>query len=133
MSNRVRSGLEPTTFGGFLRQLREQRALPLRAVAAATGMDQAHLSKAELGQRLPTADQTGALARFFQQDPVEWEALRIAQKFRQDHSGNPAAARAVLMLHTGRGSEKIPPSTAPVVVEEPEPPPDNGVMILHAD
>jgi transcriptional regulator with XRE-family HTH domain len=116
------------SFGGFLRRLREQRALPLRAVAAATGMDQAHLSKAELGQRLPTAAQTEALARFFRQDPVEWEARRIAQKFRQDHSDNPAAARAVLLLHTGGDVEAVPPNTG-----EPAAPADRSVMILHAD
>ncbi|MES1166603.1 MAG: helix-turn-helix transcriptional regulator [Pseudomonadota bacterium] len=122
------STLTSTGLGGSLRRLREQRALPLRAVAAATGMDQAHLSKAELGQRLPTAAQTGALARFFQQDPVEWEARRIAQKFRQEHSDNPAAARAVLLLHTGGDAEAVPPNTG-----EPAAPADRSVMILHAD
>lgn len=123
-------GLEPDSFGYFLRQLREQRGLPLREVAAAVEMDQAHLSKAELGQRLPTATQTEALARFFRQDPVEWEARRITQKFRQDHSGNPAAARAVLMLQGGRHSIQ-PKSTS--MEAGPAEPPDNSVIILHAD
>jgi transcriptional regulator with XRE-family HTH domain len=121
------------SFGRFLRRLREQRALPLRAVAAATGMDQAHLSKAELGQRLPTAAQTAALARFFQHDPVEWEARRIAQKFRQDHSDNPAAARAVLLLHAGDNPENVLSTAVQATAVEQPSPADHSVMILHTD
>jgi transcriptional regulator with XRE-family HTH domain len=124
---------EPVTFGSFLRQLREQNDLPLRAVAAAAGMDQAHLSKAELGQRLPTATQTEALARFFRQDPLEWEARRIAQKFHQDHSGNPAAVRAVLMLHTSRTAEDSASTAIPATPDKPRPPAGSGVTVLHAD
>ncbi len=124
---------EPGTFGSFLRQLREQSDLPLRAVAAAAGMDQAHLSKAELGQRLPTAAQTEALARFFRQDPLEWEARRIAQKFRQDHSGNPAAIRAVVMLQTSRTAEASASAEIPAVADKPGPQAGSGVMVLHAD
>ncbi len=130
MNKSVGYGPEPDSFGYFLRQLRERGGLPLREVAAAVEMDQAHLSKAELGQRLPTVAQTEALARFFRQDPVEWEARRITQKFRQDHAGNPAAARAVLMLQGGRNSGQLKSAS---MEERPEVPPDNSVMILHAD
>lgn len=86
-------------FGEWLRGLREERRLPLRVVAAAAEMDQAHLSKIELGQRLPTVEQTAALARFFQLDPLQAEARRIAEKFRQEHARNPAAAQALLILN----------------------------------
>ncbi len=96
-------------------------------------MDQAHLSKAELGQRLPTATQTEALARFFRQEPLEWEARRIAQKFRQDHSGNPAAVRAVLMLHTSRTAEDPASAAIPTTLDKPPPQAGSGVMVLHAD
>jgi transcriptional regulator with XRE-family HTH domain len=44
----------------------QEKNLALREVAAAAGMDQAHLSKAELGQRLPTEEQVKALAVLLQ-------------------------------------------------------------------
>ena len=89
----------PPTFGEWLRHLREGKKLPLRVVAAAAEMDQAHLSKAELGQRLLTSDQAAAIAKFFKVEPNEMEARRIAEKFRTEHADNPAALQAVQMLH----------------------------------
>ena len=89
----------PPTFGEWLRQMREGKELPLRVVAAAAEMDQAHLSKAELGQRLLTAEQAAAIAKFFKVEPNEMEARRIAEKFRTEHADNPAALQAVQMLH----------------------------------
>ena len=86
-------------FGEWLRQLREERKLPLRAVAAAAEMDQAHLSKAELCQRLLTADQVAAIARFFKVDGNEMEARRIAEKFRMEHADNPAVLQALQILN----------------------------------
>ena len=89
----------PPRFGEWLRQLREERKLPLRAVAAAAEMDQAHLSKAELGQRLLTAAQVAAIAKFFKEDGTQMEARRIAEKFRMDHADNPAALQALQILN----------------------------------
>lgn len=86
-------------FGEWLRQLREERGLPLRAVAAAAEMDQAHLSKAELGQRLLTAEQVAAIAKFFKVDVTEMEARRIAEKFLMEHADNPAAPQALQILN----------------------------------
>ena len=62
-------------------------------------MDQAHLSKVELGQRLLTAEQASAIARFFEIEGNEMEARRIAEKFRLEHADNPAAEQAINMLH----------------------------------
>lgn len=62
-------------------------------------MDQAHLSKVELGQRMLTTDQASAIAKFFGVDANEMEARRIVQKFRLEHADNPAATQAILMLH----------------------------------
>lgn len=86
-------------FGEWLRALREAKALPLRVVAAAAEMDQAHLSKVELGQRMLTADQAAAIAKFFDLDANDIEARRIVEKFRLEHADNPAAEQAILMLH----------------------------------
>jgi len=87
------------TFGEWLRQMREEKDVPLRVVAGAADMDQAHLSKIELGHRVPTEKQAAALARYFDVDSHEMEARRIAQKFRQDFADNPAAGTAVQMLN----------------------------------
>jgi transcriptional regulator with XRE-family HTH domain len=86
-------------FGEWLRRLREERKLPLRAVAAAAEMDQSHLSKAELCQRLLTAGQVAAIARFLKVDGTELEARRIAEKFRMEHADNPAALQALQILN----------------------------------
>jgi len=88
----------PDLLGREIRRLREARELALREVAAATGMDLAHLHKIEQGQRLPTAEQCAALARFFGQPAADWEAHRIAAKFWKDHADNPAVTKAVLMI-----------------------------------
>lgn len=86
-------------FGEWLRGLRESKELPLRVVAAAAEMDQAHLSKVELGQRLLTAEQAVAIAEFFELDVNEIEARRIVERFRLEHADNPAAQQAINMLH----------------------------------
>lgn len=84
--------------GEWLRQLRQAKDLALREVAAVAEMDQAHLSKAELGQRLPTADQCTRLAKFFKVDATLMEAKRVAEKVMHDISASPAAAHALDIL-----------------------------------
>ncbi len=70
----------------------------MRVVADAADMDLAHLHKIELGQRLPTEEQAGKLAAFFDLKDNELQARRIAEKFRQDFADHPAAAGAILLL-----------------------------------
>ena len=96
-------GTASQRFGEWLRALREAKHLPLRVVAAAAEMDQAHLSKVELGQRLLTADQASAIATFFGIDAKEIEARRIVERFRVEYTNNPAAEKAVNMLHEDPG------------------------------
>ena len=88
----------PVTLGTLFRQLREERELPLRTVAEAADMDLTHLHKIELGQRLPTEEQAGRLARFFKLDATETQARRIAEKFRHEFSEHPAARDAIAIL-----------------------------------
>ena len=88
----------PVRLGDWLCELREGLGLPLRAVAEATDMDLAHLHKIEQGHRLPTEEQTSALAQFFKLDQTDTQARRIAEKFRQDFAENPAAKEAISML-----------------------------------
>ena len=88
----------PVRIGEWLRQLREQRGLPLRQVADAAGMDLTHLQKIELGQRQPTEQQAGRLAKFFKLDETQIQAQRIAEKFRHEFADHPAAKDAIGIL-----------------------------------
>lgn len=85
-------------FGEWLRELRQDKDLALREVAAAVGMDQAHLSKAELGQRLPTEEQVRGLAVFFNIKPEVMEARRLAEKLIRELEDSPAGAAAFNIL-----------------------------------
>jgi transcriptional regulator with XRE-family HTH domain len=85
--------------GEWLRELREERELPLRAIAEEARMDLAHLHKIELGQRLPTEEQTTRLAKFFKLDETETQARRIAEEFRRYYEDNPAAPQALQILN----------------------------------
>ena len=78
--------------------MREDGGLTLKAVAEAAGMDLAHLQKIELGQRLPTEEQTARLAKFFKLDATKAQAGRIAEKFRHEFAENPAAREAIGIL-----------------------------------
>ncbi len=90
--------IKSVTFGQWLRTLREDMDLPLRAAAAAADMDQASLSKAELGQRLLTKEQVEKLAKLYKVNKTNAEARLMVEKFRQAEEKNPAAARHALML-----------------------------------
>lgn len=61
-------------------------------------MDLAHLQKIESGLRLPTEQQTIALARFFGADEKFLQARRIAEKFRNDYADHPAAMEAISLI-----------------------------------
>ncbi len=86
------------SLGDWLRQLREARDLALREVADAADMDLAHLQKIELGQRLPTEEQTARLAKFFKLNETEIQARRIAEKFRHEFAEHPAVNEAIGIL-----------------------------------
>ncbi len=90
-----KSESSPFQMGPWLRRLRTERQLVLRQVAAAVDMDMAHLSKVELGDRLPTQEQASALAHFYDIPPYEMEAARMAGKFLRDLQDHPAAPRAL--------------------------------------
>ncbi|MBK7337650.1 MAG: helix-turn-helix transcriptional regulator [Saprospirales bacterium] len=59
------------SIGQQIRQLREERGLPLRKVAAALDIDQSILSKIERGERRATKEQILLIARIFGADEKE--------------------------------------------------------------
>ena len=92
----------------MLRQLREDRQLPLWKVGHVAAMDSALLSKIELGQRLPTREQTAALAKFFGVRSTELESMRMAEKFLSDNGHDPeAAALALTRIHERAGEYRV--------------------------
>ena len=96
------------TLGAALRKLREDRQLPLWKVAHAAEMDSTLLSKIELGQRLPTPEQTAALATFFRVAVTELESMRMAEKFLSDNGHNPeAAALALTRIRESAGEYSV--------------------------
>lgn len=61
-------------FGQYIRQLRGERKLPLRKLAAFIDVDQSTLSKFERGDRLPKEELLPKFAEFF---GIDLEELRI--------------------------------------------------------
>lgn len=59
------------SIGEIIRELREQKSLLLRQVAAEIEIDQALLSKIERNERMPTKDQVKRFAKFFGKDENE--------------------------------------------------------------
>lgn len=82
--------------------------MPLWKVAHAAEMDSTGLSKIELGQRLPTREQTAAFAKFFGVSSTELESMRMAEKFLSDNGHNPeAAALALARIHERAGEYRV--------------------------
>jgi transcriptional regulator with XRE-family HTH domain len=88
----------------MLRDFREERDLPLWKVAHVAEMDSTLLSKIELGQRLPTPEQTARLAKFFGANATELESMRMAERFLSDNSHDlKAAALALTRIRESAG------------------------------
>ena len=80
----------------MLRELRAASGQKLRTVAAAADMDPSVLSKIELGQRFPTAEQSVGLARHFGVPAARLEAARMEEEVLKKMAANPEAATLFL-------------------------------------
>ena len=67
-----------TTFGEFIRQLREEANLPLRKVAAVLDIDQSQLAKIERGERQPSKVIIKRIANFFKQDEHQLTIVHLS-------------------------------------------------------
>jgi transcriptional regulator with XRE-family HTH domain len=76
------------SFGETIKNMREEKNLPLRKVAAYLDIDQATLSKFEHGTRMPKRDQVIQLATYFKADKkkllVKWLAQKVVYEVEDD-------------------------------------------------
>ncbi len=83
------------TLGELLRELREQKGLLLRQVAATIEVDTAMISKFEKGERKPTRDQLNGLAKLFGADEAELTILYLSEKVVHDLKDESYAKEAL--------------------------------------
>lgn len=83
------------TLGEKIRNLREEKGLPLRIVAASLDLDQAVLSKIERGQRIASREQVVKLARLFETDENDLLVQWLSDKLVNDVEGEEMALKAL--------------------------------------
>ncbi len=98
-------------FGAWLRELRESKGEIQRSVAAAADMDSSHLGKVERGERLPTPEQAGAIARFLGVDETDMRIRFVAAKLLDECDGDAALAHSAAGL--------VQEQAAPYLVNKP--------------
>ena len=80
-----------TTFGEFIRKLREESNLPLRKVAHELDIDQSQLAKIERDERQPSKEIIKRIAKFFKQDEhqltITFLSDMIAYQIKDEEDG----------------------------------------------
>lgn len=80
-----------TTFGTFIRNLREEANLPLRKVAHELDIDQSQLAKIERDERQPNKEIIKRIAKFFKQDEhqltITFLSDMIAYQIKDEEDG----------------------------------------------
>ena len=89
---------DKSSFGEFIRKLRQDREEPLRVVAAGVGIDSTLLSKLEHGDRFPTELQISKFAKFFKLPEGELKGRVIADKVTSEYGDETAALHAAHIL-----------------------------------
>jgi len=83
------------TIGEVLRELRENKGLLIREVAAAIGIDSALLSKIERCDRLPTRGQVNSLSKFFKQESNEIIVAYLSDRIVYEVKDKKEAIQAI--------------------------------------
>ncbi len=83
------------SLGDKIRNLREEKELPLRTVAAYLGIDQAILSKIERGQRKASRQQVVNLATYFKVKESEWLVAWLSDKLAYELEDENVALEAL--------------------------------------
>ena len=98
MTQPVKTMSDKSTFGEFIRKLRQDREEPLRVVAAAVGIDSTLLSKLEHGDRFPTELQISRFAKFFKLPEMVLKGRVIADRVTSEYGADDAALHAAFFL-----------------------------------
>jgi transcriptional regulator with XRE-family HTH domain len=85
--------------GLLFRQMREEKGLLIRQVAAVTELDQAIISRIENGDRIPTKEQVMKLAGLYNLDVKETMSAWLAEKMVRDYGGEPYVTDAFREAH----------------------------------
>ncbi|PJB12511.1 MAG: XRE family transcriptional regulator [Flavobacteriales bacterium CG_4_9_14_3_um_filter_40_17] len=85
------------SLGETIRKLREEKGLPLRAVAAFLDIDQAILSKIERGQRNANREQVVKLAEFFKIKETDLLVSWLSDKLVYEVADEQIAMQALQM------------------------------------
>jgi transcriptional regulator with XRE-family HTH domain len=83
------------SLGETIRKLREEKALPLRTVAAFLDIDQAILSKIERGQRKPNRSQVVKLAEYFKVNENDLLVAWLSDKVLYEVADEEVALKAL--------------------------------------
>ena len=81
--------------GEIIRELREQKSLLLRQVAAEIEIDQALLSKIERNERMPTKEQVKRFAKFFGKNENELLVAFLSDKLVYEVRDEEVALKAM--------------------------------------
>ena len=81
--------------GEIIRELREQKSLLLRQVAAEIEIDQALLSKIERNERMPTKEQVKRFAKFFGKSENELLVAFLSDKLVYEVRDEEVALKAM--------------------------------------
>ncbi|MEZ5405754.1 MAG: helix-turn-helix transcriptional regulator [Verrucomicrobiia bacterium] len=87
-----------SSFGEFIRKMRQNREEPLRVVAAGVKIDSTLLSKLEHGDRYPTEAQISRFAKFFKVPEWDLKGRVIADKVASECDDEDAALHAAHIL-----------------------------------
>jgi transcriptional regulator with XRE-family HTH domain len=83
------------SLGKQFRQLREQKGLLIRQVAAVTDMDQAIISKIENSDRVPTREQVTKLAALYDLEIQEVLTIWLSEKLVKEYGSESFAPAAM--------------------------------------
>ncbi len=90
-SQRNKNMQKITSFGEYIRNLREDKKLPLRKIAAQLDIDPSLLGKIERNERQPSKDIIFGIAKIFNQDEKylldEYLSDQIAYKIINENAG----------------------------------------------
>ena len=89
---------DKSSFGEFIRKIRQDREEPLRVVAAAVDIDSTLLSKLEHGDRFPTEAQISKFAKVFKLPEQELKGRVIADKVTFEYDDAAATLHAAHIL-----------------------------------